>query len=67
MVEVMKHKKGLASPKMWEDEAITVYTFSVVVPNLFGRKKTTKSEIAYLPTYGKFRDNSLQTGLGCDL
>ena len=64
MAEVMKHNKYLASLKMSEDEAITVYTFSVAVPSLFGGKRTTKSDIAYLPTYGKWIDNIFQTGLG---
>ena len=59
MSEVVKHKKYLARLKILEDESITVYTFLVVVP-----KRTTKSVIAYLHTYGKWRDNSLQTGLG---
>ena len=63
----MKHKKYLAILKMSEDEAITIYTFSVVVPILSGGKITTKSEITYLPTYGKWRAKSLQTGLGYDL
>ena len=36
IVEVMKNKKYLAILKMTEDEAITVYTFLVVVPSLFG-------------------------------
>ena len=64
MAEVMKHKKYLAILKMSEDEGIKIYTFLVVVPSLFGGKITTKSDIAYLQTYGKWRDKSLQTGLG---
>ena len=63
----MKHNKDLASLKMSEDEEITVYTFLVVVPSLFGGKRTTKSEISYLPTYGRWRDKSFQTGLGYGL
>ena len=59
MAEVMKHKKDLASLKMSEDKEITVYTFSVVVPS--------RLDIAYLPTYGKWRYNSLQTGSGYEL
>ena len=64
MAEVMKHKKDLVSLKMSEDEAVTVYTFSVVVPSLLGGKRTTNSNIVYLPTYVNWRDNSLQTVLG---
>ena len=67
MIEVMKNKKDLESLKMSEDESITVYTLSVVVPSLFGGKRTTKSDIAYLPTYGNWRDKSLHTGLVYDL
>ena len=59
MAEVMKHKKDPASLKMSEDEAITIYTLSVVVPSLFGGKRTTKSDIFYLPKYGNWRDNIL--------
>ena len=57
MSEVMKHKKDLEILKMMEDEVIIVYSFSVVVPRLFGGKRTTKSDISYLPTYGKWREN----------
>ena len=66
MAEVMKHNKDLASLKISEDEAITVYTFSVVVSSLFAGKRTTKSDIAYLLTYGRWIDKSLQTSLGYD-
>ena len=67
MVEVTNNKKDLAVLNMSEDGAITVYTFSVVVPSLLWGKRTIKSEIAYLPTYGKWRDNIFQTGLVYDL
>ena len=67
VAEVMKHKKGLVSLKMSEDEANTVYNFSLVVPILLGGKITTKSEITYLSTYGKCIDTILQTVLGYDL
>ena len=67
MSEVMKHKNDLAILKMLEDEAINVYTFSVVVVSLFGGKGTNKSEICYLPTYEKWRDINLQTSLGYEL
>ena len=67
MAEVMKHKKDLASLNIPEDEAITIYTLSVVVPSLFCVKITTKLDIAYLPTYEKWRDKSLQIGLVYDL
>ena len=53
MTEVMKQKNYPAGMNMLEDEAITIYTLSVVVPSLVGGKRTTKSDIAYLPTYGK--------------
>ena len=66
MAEVMKHNKDLASLNISEDEAITVYTFSVVVSSLFAGKRTTKSDIAYLLTYGRWIDKSLQTSLGYD-
>ena len=60
-------QKYLAGLNMSEDEAINVYTFLVVFSRLFGGKRTTKLDIAYFPTYGKWRDKSLQTGLGYDL
>ena len=64
MAEVMKQKKYVASLNMLEYEAITVYTLSLVVVSLFGGKGTNKSEIYYLPTYEKWRDKNVQTGLG---
>ena len=67
MSEVMKHKKDLASLNMLVDEAIRIYTFSVVAPSLFGGKRIAKPEIYYLPIYGNCRDKSLQKGLGYDL
>ena len=67
MTEVMKHKKDLASMKMSEDEAITVYTFLVVVPSLFGGKRKIRSDFFYLPKYVRWRDKSFQTGLGYGL
>ena len=67
VAKVMKHKKDLASLKMLEDEAITFYAFSVVVSSIFEGKKKTNSYIAYLQIYVKWMDNTLQTGLGCDL
>ena len=59
MAKFMKHKKDLASLKMSEDEAIAVYTLLEVAPRLFGGKRTTKLDIAYLPTNGKWRDKIL--------
>ena len=67
IAKFMKHNKKLASLNMTEDEAISVYTFFVVIPSLFGVKRTTKSGITYLPTYGIWGDKILQTGLGYDL
>ena len=52
---------------MSEDEAITIYTFVLVIPSLFGIKRITKSAIDYLPTHGKCRDKSLQAGLAYGL
>ena len=66
MVEVVKHKNDLAILQMSEEEAITIYNLSVVVPSLFGGIITTKSDIAYLLTYGRWIDKSLQTSLGYD-
>ena len=65
MTELMKHKKDLRIPKISKDEAINVYTFLLVVPGMFGRKRTTKSDIAYLTTSGRWRDKSFQIDLGC--
>ena len=48
---------------MYEDEVITVYTFSIVAPYLFWGKCSTKLGIGPLPDYTKWRNNSLQTGL----
>ena len=64
MVEVTKHKNDLARLKMLENEAITVFTILVAVTILSEGKRTTKSDIAYLPTYGRWIDNILHTGLG---
>ena len=63
----MKHKNDLAILQMSEEEAITIYNLSVVVPSLFGGIITTKSDIAYLPTYVNWRYKSLWTGLVYDL
>ena len=64
MAEVMKQKKYVASLNMLEYEAITLYTLSLVVVSLFGGKGKNKSEVYYLPTYEKWRDKNVQTGLG---
>ena len=40
--EVVKHKKYLAILNMFEDEVITVYTFSIVDPDQFGCKRSTR-------------------------
>ena len=65
--EVFKHNKYLEILNMSEDEAITVYTFSIFTPGLFGVKRSTKSEIRPLPDYAKWHNKSLQTGLGFDI
>ena len=67
MSEFMKHKKDLVILKISKDEAITVYTLSVVVPSIFGDKITTTSDIYHLPTYGKWIEKSLQRGFRYDL
>ena len=67
LAEVVKHKKDLASLSMSEDESITVYTFSIVVPGLFGVKHSTKSDIGPLPDYTKWCNKSLHMGLGYDI
>ena len=59
LTEVVKHKKYLASLNMSEDEAIIVYTLSIVNLGLFGGKRSTKSAIGPLPDYAKFRNKSL--------
>ena len=38
-----------------------------MTPSLFVGKRTTKSDINYPPTYGKWRDKISQTGFGYDL
>ena len=53
LVEVVKHKKYLAIPNIYEDEAITVYTLSIVTPGLFGGKLSTMSDIRTFPDYTK--------------
>ena len=42
LTEVVKHKKYLAILNMFEDEVITVYTFSIVDPDQFGCKRSTR-------------------------
>ena len=64
MAEVVKHKKDLARLNMSEDEAITVYTFSIVVLGLFVGKRSTKSDMGHFPDYTKWCNESLQTDLG---
>ena len=49
LAEVVKHKKYLAILNIYEDEAITVYAFSIVKPGLFGDKCSTKKDIGPLP------------------
>ena len=53
LTEVVKHKKHFSSIKISEDEVITVYTFSIVAPGLFGCKLSTNSDIGPLPDYSK--------------
>ena len=65
--EVVKHKKYLAILNMFEDEVITVYTFSIVDPDQFGCKRSTRWGMGPLPDNTKWRNKSLQTGLGYDI
>ena len=67
LTEVVKHKKYLASLNMYEDEAITVYTLSIFAPGLFGGKCSTKSDIGRFLDYAKWRNKSLQKGLGYNI
>ena len=65
--EVVKQKKYLARLNMSEDESITVYTFSIFALGLFGGKRSTKSDIGPFPDYDRWRNKSLQTGLGYNI
>ena len=67
MEKKFEHNFFLASLNISEDEAITVYTFSIVAPGLFGGKRSTKSDIGPFPDYTKWRNKSLQTDLGYDI
>ena len=66
-VEVVKHKKYLASLNISEDETITVNTFSIFVLGFFGGKCSTKSDIRPLPYYAKWCNKSLYTGIRYDI
>ena len=49
MEEVMKNKKDLARLKILEDEAITVYIFSIMVSRIFGgRQQPSQTSITFL-------------------
>ena len=52
---------------MSENETITLYTFSIFTPGLFGGKRSTKPDIVPLPDYAKWRNKSLQTGIGYNI
>ena len=58
LAEVFKHKKYLSRLKISEDKSITVYTFSIVAPDLIGGKRSTKSDIGPLPQHIKWRNKS---------
>ena len=49
LAEVVKHNEYLENINISEYEAIIVYTFSIVVPGLFGVKHSIKSDIGPLP------------------
>ena len=57
--ELVKHNEYLERLNMYEDEAIKVYTFSIVAPGLFGVKRCTKSDIGPFPEYAKWSNKSL--------
>ena len=67
MEEVVNNKRDLAILSISEYEAITVYTFSIVSPGLFGGKCSTNPDIRTLRNYTNWRKNSLQTDLGYDI
>ena len=67
LADLVKHKNYLESLNMSEYEAITVYTFSIVDPGLFGGKRSTNSYIRPLTDYAKWRNKSLYTGLGYNI
>ena len=54
----------MGSLNIFEDETITVYTFSIVALGLFGDKCSSKSDIRPFPDYAKWHNNSLRPGLG---
>ena len=56
----------MANLNTYEDEAIKVYTFSIVDPGLFGGKLSIKSDIGPLTDCTKGRNKSFQTGLEYD-
>ena len=57
----------MANLNTYEDEAIKVYTFSIVDPGLFGGKLSIKSDIGPLTVCTKWRNKSFQTGIGYDI
>ena len=65
--ELVQNKRDMASLKISEDEARTVYTFYIVLPGLIGGKVSTKSDIGPLLDYTKWYNKSLHTGLGYDI
>mmetsp|Transcript_20683 Transcript_20683/g.30304 ORF Transcript_20683/g.30304 Transcript_20683/m.30304 type:complete len:733 (-) Transcript_20683:5335-7533(-) len=65
--DVFKSKKDIRGMNLSEDEALTIYSHSAVLPPIFGGRKTEKSEIGTLPTYNKWRNKTTQTGLAYDI
>ena len=51
--DVFKSKKDIRGMNISEDEALTIYSHSSVLPPIFGGKKTEKSEIGTFPTCSK--------------
>ena len=50
-----------------EDEAISIFSHSSVLPPILGGNKTSKSEIGTLPSYEKWREKKTQSGLAFEI
>jgi hypothetical protein len=67
MDQLVKTKKDVISLNLSEDEALSLYTHSFILPTMFGGKATAKSSLGGLQSYKDWRSKSTLFGLAYDI